>query len=151
MPKGKNSRNMETEIEVKKILDKAQEAEDEGRLSDAINFYNIASKLSLKNGEFELAKNLSDKISQIKKRQFKVEMKFKAEKDRIKTSDQIEILEKQIAKVLEIAEIAISEQRWNDASKYYSLASNYAAEMGDKDRSNALKLKAEELRKMVYK
>lgn len=145
MGKKKKNQKSALETERKKVLEEAKRAEDELRLFDASRLYNLAVNLSRDLGDLELAREFTNKANELKDRELRIRDKVKIEKQRIKTAKNIEKLKIQINKALEIAEVAIGEGRWNDASKYYNLAAKHALEMDEKERSEAFKKKATEL------
>ncbi|NVM01215.1 MAG: hypothetical protein HWN67_02690 [Candidatus Helarchaeota archaeon] len=145
MGKKKKDQKSALEAERKKVLDEAKLAEDEFRLLDAARFYKLASNLSKDIGDLELARELINKANELKNRESRIRNKVKIEKQRLKAAKNIGKLEIQINKALEIAEVAISENRWVDASKFYNLAAKYAQEMDENERSKAFKKKAIDL------
>ena len=142
MGKKKKDHKSALESERKKVLDEAKLAEEEFRLLDAARLYKLASNLSKDIGDLELARELINKANVLKNRESRIRNKTKIEKQRLKAAKNIEKLERQITDALEIAEVAITEKRWDDASKYYNFAAKYALEMDEKERSEAFKKKA---------
>ncbi len=142
MGKQKKNQKNALEAERKKVLDEAKLAEDEFRILDAARLYKLASNLSKDIGDLEFARELIDRSNELKNRELRIRNKAKIEKQRLKAAKNIEKLEGQINEALEIAEVAITEGRWDDASKYYNFAARYALEMDEKERSEAFKKKA---------
>ncbi|MHA1298890.1 MAG: hypothetical protein ACTSO9_05540 [Candidatus Helarchaeota archaeon] len=145
MPK----KDSKIEKEIKKILNDAKIAEEEFRLLDAARLYILASNLLKKIGEFEKSRELIEKAEILKRRESDIKKKSQIEKQRIRDSKKLIELENQLNNTLEIAEVAITEERWSDASKYYYIASNLAQELGENDRYIAFKVKAEEIEKKI--
>ncbi len=135
------------ESERKKVLQEAITAEDDGRLLDASRHYKLASQLSLDIGEKEKAREYNDKSKEAKRREGELRRRSKVEKDRIRAAERIDQFSGQLKESLEIAEVAVGEERWLDAAKYYNIASKYADDMGEKDRAKAFKGKADEFAK----
>ncbi|MHA1270416.1 MAG: hypothetical protein ACTSPY_11555 [Candidatus Helarchaeota archaeon] len=135
------------EKERKKVLELAQQAENEGHLLEASRHYKLASKLSLDIGDKEMARDFNEKSKEAKRREADLRRRRKAELERIKQSEKIDQLEGQLKESIEIAEVAITEERWEDAAQYYTLASKLAGEMGDPEKASAYKGKANEFRK----
>jgi len=142
-------KNSKIKKEIKKVLNEAELAEEEFRLLDAARLYILASSISKDVGEFENAREFTEKANQLRKRNEDQKKRSQEEKQRIKDSKRIKNFEQQLNIALEIAEIAIVEKRWRDASKKYYLAAKLAEEMGATERSKAFKNKADDLsRKM---
>jgi len=135
------------EKERKKVLDMAAEAENQGNLLDASRHYKLASKLSLEIGDKEMARELNEKSKEAKRREAELRRRRKTELERVRQAEKIEQLESQLKESIEIAEVAITEERWEDAAQYYTIASKIAADMGDSEMSIAYKNKANEFRK----
>ncbi|NHI93686.1 MAG: hypothetical protein EAX96_14465 [Candidatus Lokiarchaeota archaeon] len=144
MKKELEARRGTLEAERKKILQEAVTAEDDGRLLDASRHYKLASQLSLEIGEKEKAREYSEKSKESKRREGDLRRRSKVEKDRIRAAERIDQFQGQLKEALEIAEVAVGEERWIDASKYYEIAAKYATEMGETDRAKAFKGKADE-------
>ncbi len=133
--------------EIEKVLNEARVAEDEFRLLDASRLYLLASRLSSDIGEFEKARELTNKSNELKRREEDLKKRSQVEKERIRDSKLIKNLKREMDQAIEIAEIAINEKRWSDASKFYFIAARHAETMGDFERTKVLKKKAEELQK----
>ena len=125
----------------------AAEAENQGNLLDASRHYKLASKLSLEIGDKEMARELNEKSKEAKRREAELRRRRKTELERVRQAEKIEQLESQLKESIEIAEVAITEERWEDAAQYYTIASKIAADMGDSEMSIAYKNKANEFRK----
>ncbi|MHA1798632.1 MAG: hypothetical protein ACTSVY_09310, partial [Candidatus Helarchaeota archaeon] len=147
MKKELEARRGTLEAERKKILQEAMAAEDDGRLLDASRHYKLASQLSLDIGEKEKAREYSEKSKEAKRREGDLRRRSKAEKERLRAAERIEQFQGQLKESLEIAEVAVGEERWLDASKYYAIAAKYATDMGESDRAKAFKGKADEYKK----
>ncbi|NVM55242.1 MAG: hypothetical protein HWN66_16165 [Candidatus Helarchaeota archaeon] len=149
MRKEMTSRRSTLEVERKKILEEAAVAEDAGNLLEASRAYKLASKLSLEIGEKEKARDLNEKSKEAKRREADLRRRRKTEVARMRESEKIDKFEAQMKEAIEIAEVALGEERWEDAAKYYGLVAKYAAEMGDKERSKAYEIKVAEIEKKV--
>ena len=147
MRKEMTSRRSTLESERKKILEEAALAEDAGNLLEASRSYKLASKLSLEIGEKERARELSEKSKESKRREADLRRRRKTEVARIREGEKIEKFESQMKEAIEIAEVALGEERWDDAVRYYSLVVKYSADMGDKERSKAFAAKVAEIQK----
>ena len=147
MKKELEARRGTLEAERKKVLQEAMTAEDDGRLLDASRHYKLASQLSLEIGEKEKAREYTDKSKEAKRREGDLRRRSKAEKDRLRAAERIDQFQGQLKESLEIAEVAVGEERWLDASKYYEIAAKYASDMGEADRAKAFKGKADEYAK----
>ncbi|MHA1265014.1 MAG: hypothetical protein ACTSRS_07225 [Candidatus Helarchaeota archaeon] len=147
MRKEMTARRQTLENERKKILEEAALAEDAGNLLEASRAYKLASKLSLEIGEKERARELNEKSKEAKRREADLRRRRKTEVARIRESEKIEKFEAQMKEAIEIAEVALGEERWDDAIKYYKLVVKYAADMGDKERSKAFEAKVAEIQK----
>jgi len=147
MRKEMTARRSTLEAERKKVLDEARAAEDDGRLIEASRHYKLASQLSLEIGDKEQARDYQNKSKEAKRREADIRRRQKVEKERLSSAAKIEQFENQLKEALEIAEVAIGEERWTDGAKHYDMAANFASKMGEKDRAKAFKAKAEELRK----
>ncbi|MHA1229104.1 MAG: hypothetical protein ACTSRP_02730, partial [Candidatus Helarchaeota archaeon] len=133
--------------ERKKVLEMAQQAENEGHLLEASRNYKLASKLSLEIGDKELARELNEKAKEAKRREAELRRRRKTELERIKQAEKIEQLEDQLKEAIEIAEVAVTEERWEDAAQYYTIAAKIAGDMGDSEMAAAYKNKANEFKK----
>jgi len=147
MKKELHSRRDTLEIERKKILAEAAAAEDDGNLLEASRAYKIASKLSLEIGEKEKAREFNEKSKESKRREADLRRRRKTEVERMREGEKIEKFDQQMKEALEIAEVALTEERWDDAIKYYTLVVKFAADMGDKERSKAFEAKIAEIQK----
>jgi len=147
MKKELESRRGTLESERKKVLQEALIAEDDGRLLDASRHYKLASQLSLEIGEKEKAREFNDKSKEAKRREGELRRRSKVEKDRLRASERIDQFSGQLKEALEIAEVAVGEERWLDAAKYYNIGAKYASDMGESDRAKAFKGKADEFSK----
>lgn len=147
MRKEMTSRRSTLETERKKIMDDAAAAEDEGNLLEASRNFKLASKLSLEIGEKEKAREFSEKSKESKRREADLRRRRKTEVERIREGEKIEVFETQMKEAMEIAEVALSEERWDDATKYYRMVIKYATDMGDKERAKAFQAKVDEIEK----
>ncbi|NVM30503.1 MAG: hypothetical protein HWN65_16810 [Candidatus Helarchaeota archaeon] len=147
MRKEMTSRRDTLETERKKILEEAAVAEDSGNLLEASRAYKLASKLSLEIGEKERARELSEKSKESKRREADMRRRRKTEVARIRESEKIEKFDTQMKEAMEIAEVALGEERWDDAIKYYTMVVRFAGEMGDKERAKAFEAKVVEIQK----
>jgi len=147
MRKEMSSRRSTLEAERKKILDEAATAEDEGNLLEASRNYKLASKLSLEIGEKEKAREFNEKSKESKRREADLRRRRKTEVERMHEGEKIEAFETQMKEAIEIAEVALSEERWEDAAKYYRAVIKFATDMGDKERAKAFQAKVDEIEK----
>jgi hypothetical protein len=133
--------------ERKKVLDLAEKSEREGHLLEASRHYKLASKLSLEIGDKEEARELNEKSKEAKRREAELRRRRKAEMERIEEAEKIGELEEQLKESIQIAENAVTEERWEDAAQYYKIAAKLASDMGDSEMANAYKNKANEFDK----
>jgi hypothetical protein len=147
MRKEMASRRGALEAERKKVLEEAASAEDGGKLLEASRAYKLASKLSLEIGEKERAREFNEKSKEAKRREAELRRRRKTEVSRIREGEKLEKFEQQLKEALEIAEVALGEERWDDAIKYYRLVVRFASEMGDKERAKAFEAKVAEIEK----
>jgi hypothetical protein len=147
MRKEMTSRRSTLETERKKILDEGAAAEDQGNLLEASRNYKLASKLSLEIGEKEKAREFSEKSKESKRREADLRRRRKTEVERIREGEKNEALETQMKEAMEIAEVALSEERWEDAAKYYLMVVKFATDAGDKERAKAFQVKVDEIQK----
>jgi len=135
------------EKERKRVLELARQAENEGHLLEASRHYKLASKLSLEIGDKEMARELNEKSKEAKRREAELRRRRKIELERIKEAEKLEKLEDQLKEAIQIAEVAVSEERWDDAAQYYSIAAKVASDIGDSEMATAYKNKANEFKK----
>ncbi|MHA1279382.1 MAG: hypothetical protein ACTSQI_14570 [Candidatus Helarchaeota archaeon] len=147
MRKEMASRRGALEAERKKVLEEAASAEDSGKLLEASRAYKLASKLSLEIGEKEKAREFNEKSKEAKRREAELRRRRKTEISRMRESEKIEKFEQQLKEALEIAEVALGEERWDDAIKYYRMVVRFSSEMGDKERAKAFEAKVAEIEK----
>ncbi len=147
MRKEMTSRRSTLETERKKILEEAAAAEDSGKLLEASRAYKLASKLSLEIGEKEKAREFNEKSKEAKRREADLRRRRKTEIARMREGEKIEKFEQQMKEAMEIAEVALSEERWEDAVKYYTMVVRFASDMGDKERAKAFEAKVAEIEK----
>ena len=147
MRKEMTSRRSTLETERKKILDEAAAAEDQGNLLESSRNYKLASKLSLEIGEKEKAREFSEKSKESKRREADLRRRRKTEVERIREGEKLEAFETQMKEAMEIAEVALSEERWEDAAKYYLMVVKFATDVGDKERAKAFQAKVDEIQK----
>ena len=147
MRKEMATRRSTLEAERKKVLEEAAAAEDAGKLLEASRAYKLASKLSLEIGEKEKAREYNEKSKEAKRREADLRRRRKTEIARMRESEKIEKFEQQMKEAIEIAEVALGEERWDDAIKYYKMVVRFASEMGDKERAKAFEAKVEEIKK----
>ena len=147
MRKEMATRRSTLEAERKKVLEEAAAAEDAGKLLEASRAYKLASKLSLEIGEKEKAREYNEKSKEAKRREADLRRRRKTEIARMRESEKIEKFEQQMKEAIEIAEVALGEERWDDAIKYYRMVVRFASEMGDKERAKAFEAKVEEIKK----
>jgi hypothetical protein len=141
------SRRTTLESERKKVLTEAAAAEDSGKLLEASRSYKLASKLSLEIGEKEKAREFNEKSKEAKRREADLRRRRKTEISRMRESEKIEKFESQMKEAMEIAEVALSEERWDDAAQYYRMVVRFAGDMGDKERAKAFEAKVAEIEK----
>ncbi len=147
MKKELTSRRGTLEDERKKIMAEAAAAEDSGNLLEASRAYKLASKLSLEIGEKEKAREFNEKSKESKRREADLRRRRKTEVARIRESETIQKFETQMKEAMEIAEVALTEERWDDAIKYYGMVIRFATDMGDKERAKAFEAKVAEIEK----
>ena len=147
MRKEMASRRDSLEGERKKVLAEAAAAEDSGNLLEASRAYKLASKLSLEIGEKEKARGYSEKSKEAKRREAELRRRRKTEVARIREGEKIEKFESQLKEAIEIAEVALGEERWDDAVQYYKMVVKFASDMGDKERAKAFEAKVDEIQK----
>ncbi|MHA1798541.1 MAG: hypothetical protein ACTSVY_08855, partial [Candidatus Helarchaeota archaeon] len=119
-------RMKDLDIEKKKVVKEAIDAENLGNYLDAARYYKIASQLSSKIGEIEKSREYDNKSRENARRQDYLRKKMKTEQVRLQSVKKIFIHEKNMREAIEIGEVAAGEERWDDAAKYYRIAAKYA-------------------------
>lgn len=142
-------RNSKTKKEIKKVLQEAETAIEDFRLLDAARLYILASNLSKDIGEFESAREYTEKADELRKREEYQKKRSQSEKQRIQDSKNIKEFENELNTALEIAEVAVIEGRWTDSARYYNIAADFAKKMGALERYKAYKEKAKELTRRI--
>ena len=123
------------------LLKKAKSAEQSWDIQEVISNYHLAANISKDLGEFEKARQISEKITEIKRQsQFLKKKSLVNKKIRIDETALLD-LSKDAEEALEIAIIAEEEQRWADAIEAYRIVIQKNQEMGDLEKAKAFEEK----------
>ncbi|GAB4305679.1 MAG: hypothetical protein Kow0069_01800 [Promethearchaeota archaeon] len=152
-------------IRRRRAMEQAEAESKRGRLRAAIRLFEEATKLALRAGEDEIAKELSAKISEIikmipkgkgkkgkgkgkgKKRRGQTGAEFEAE--RKDAAERAQKLQKEMEDLVQSAERAMEDQDFKGAAKFYAKAAEVARRMGDRQRVQGFSTQAEELLKIA--
>jgi hypothetical protein len=141
--------NKELSYKRDQLLEKAKAAEALWNSQEALSNYQLAAKLSNDLGEFETARQILARITELKRRLHLLKRKS-LEHKKIRIDEyRLRELEEEAKNALEIAVIAEEEQRWFDAIKYYQIVVQKNYEMDDTERAQAFETKIEKLKNLL--